>query len=302
MANFPLGGTVNIDNTEVETTGTITTSSTSIVATLGEASMVSVSISGTYAGVNATWEVSNDNSVWVATQALRTDTGAAATTTGVITSNATVAYHVACQGMRYMRIRSTAYTSGTANVKIRSIAVASPNIVTLGATASVTADTEITAAAASADSLANPTVGQVGAINSVFNGSSWDRQRGNSNVTVDSSSARTASGNGANGTNHNGRGMQFFLNVTAVSGTTPTMTVRLQYSFDGTTYMDADTTNLQTASISTTGLYRLMVYPGVTTVANLSKNDCLPRNWRAAWTIAGTTPSFTFTSTASYVA
>lgn len=300
MANFPLGGTVNIDNTQTETTGTITTSSGTIVVDGSETNMVSVFVYGTYAGVNFTTEVSSDNTNWVACQMYRTDTGAVSTTTGVITSNATVAYHVACQGMRYMRIRSTAYTSGTMNVKIRAISVSSPNVVTLGASPVV--DTELPAAAAMADGIANATTPQIGASVNGFNGTTWDRFRNNANIAVDTSSARTASGTGVTGVNYNWKGMHLCLKVTAVSGTTPTMTVRLQRSDDGgTTWIDWDTTNLQTASISTTGTYWLTVYPGIATAANASRNDILPRTWRCAWTIGGTTPSFTFTTTAQYV-
>ena len=57
----------------------------------------------------------------------------------------------------------------------------------------------------------------------------------------------------------------------------------------GTTWVDWDTTNLQTAAITGTGTYWLSVYPGIATAANASRNDILPRNFRAAWTISGGT-------------
>ena len=40
----------------------------------------------------------------------------------------------------------------------------------------------------------------------------------------------------------------------------------------------------------------LAVYPGVTSAANAAVSYPLPRTWRVAWTIGGTTPSFSITS------
>lgn len=157
-------------------------------------------------------------------------------------------------------------------------------------------------AAASADALANPTVTQIGVAGLLFNNASWDRERNNHIVAVEASSAKTASGNGATQTNFNARGVFVWVNVTAVSGTTPTLAVRLQWSPDGgTTWIDVDTTNAQTASITATGTAVLRVYPGIATAANASLNMPLPRTWRLAWAVTGTTPSFTFAAQASYI-
>jgi hypothetical protein len=45
----------------------------------------------------------------------------------------------------------------------------------------------------------------------------------------------------------------------------------------------------------------IKVYPGITAAAAAAANLPLPRVWRLAWVIGGTTPSFTFTTTASYI-
>jgi hypothetical protein len=157
-------------------------------------------------------------------------------------------------------------------------------------------------AAASADALANPTVTQLAALGLQFNGTTWDRERNNHNVAIEASSAKTTTGNGATQTNFNAVGVFVWINVTAVTGTTPTLTVRLQWSPDGgTTWVDLDTTNAQTASITATGASVLRVYPGMATTANASLNSPLPRTWRIAWTIGGTTPSFTFSAQAAYI-
>jgi hypothetical protein len=168
-------------------------------------------------------------------------------------------------------------------------------------TGSNVVDTELPTAAALADATANPTTPVVGAAAELFNNATWDRARNNYNLNLDTSSARTTSANGATGTNHNARGAEIFVNVTAVSGTTPTLAVRLQESYDGTNFRDVDTTNLQTASITANGIYKLVVYPGLPTAANASLNGVLPRTFRLAWTIGGTTPSFTFATYVNFI-
>lgn len=168
-------------------------------------------------------------------------------------------------------------------------------------------DTEITTAAASADALANPTVGQVGAIPSLFNGTTWDRFRGNINTTTGDTGAKTTTFAGATQTNYNHAGAIITLVVGAVTGTTPSMTPQLQYSDDGGTTW----TNYGPAmpAITATGTHILVVYPANTsqaagvTPANLTtggasttvNNAPMPRTWRLNYTISGTTPSLTIT-------
>ena len=128
----------------------------------------------------------------------------------------------------------------------------------------------------------------------LFNNSTWDRARNNFVTTADSSAARTATVAGTTVTNYNARGAVITINVTAASGTTPTLVAKLQYSPDGgTTWIDY-TTKPVTATISTTGQTTLVVYPGVTEVANAAVSLPLPRTIRMHYTIGGVSPSFTF--------
>lgn len=100
-------------------------------------------------------------------------------------------------------------------------------------------------------------------------------------VSAEASAARTASGNSATAlTNASGRNAHFFVNVTAATGTTPTLVVRVQIQ-DPVGLGWIDLPGAATASITGTGLTLL-------TVTNL------PRTYRLAWVIGGTTPSFTF--------
>lgn len=73
-----------------------------------------------------------------------------------------------------------------------------------------------------------------------------------------------------------------FLDVTAASGTGPTLDVKLQTSVDNATWYDCGVSVAQQ-----TGVAR----PAVVKATNLG------RYLRAVWTVGGTTPSFTFSIT-----
>lgn len=107
--------------TQTAATGTITTA-TSVVGgatDYGSAGNITVTIDGTYAGVNATFEVSDDaGTTWYATQGQRIDSGVAQSATGVLASNSLAAWNFSMLGYNRFRVRATAYTSGTANVAI----------------------------------------------------------------------------------------------------------------------------------------------------------------------------------------
>lgn len=123
----------------------------------------------------------------------------------------------------------------------------------------------------------------------------------NESVVVDESAARTATGVGSTAVNVDGRGAFIQVDVSAHSGTTPTLVVKVQASVDGVNFFDLDATNATTASINTDARFVIKVYPGLPTVANGSCNSPLPRFWRLAWTIGGTSPSFTFSTSATYI-
>jgi hypothetical protein len=114
--------------------------------------------------------------------------------------------------------------------------------------------------------------------------------------------AKTATFNGATITNTMAKGVQVVFNIGAVTGTTPTMVCKLQGSADaGTTWYDVP--NGSTATLTSTGVYGIMVYPSITTVAGTTTtgttaavNAAIPRTWRVVYTIGGTTPSFTLTN------
>lgn len=162
---------------------------------------------------------------------------------------------------------------------------------------------QLTASAAMADAFANPTLGKQAVLNLVYNGSTWDLQRGMSgNLTTGDTGAKTATGNGATITNVGNKGVQLLINMGAVTGTSPTCVIKLQGSVDGgTTWYDVP--GATTASLVATGVFGITLYPGLPTTAGTTTsgttaqcNAVLPRTWRAVWTIGGTTPSFTLTN------
>jgi hypothetical protein len=91
---------------------------------------------------------------------------------------------------------------------------------------------------------------------------------------------------------HQSKGCLIFINVTAISGTSPTLTVTLKGvdSVSGASY-----TILASAAINATGMTVLRVYPGLTAAANSVANDVTPIQARIDTTIGGTTPSVTAT-------
>lgn len=101
------------------------------------------------------------------------------------------------------------------------------------------------------------------------------------------SAARTVSGNSEWFDNPNGDALLSFLNVTAASGTTPTLNVKIQGEDpnDGAAY-DVGSVHAQ---LTAAGRNTLMLLP---------ISSFLPARWRYAWTIGGTTPSFTFSLSA----
>lgn len=138
----------------------------------------------------------------------------------------------------------------------------------------------------------------------VFNGTSWDRQRSGVSVatTTGDTGAKVATGNGATQTNVGSNGLDLFIVLGTVSGTTPTCVFKLQGSVDGGTNW-YDIPGAATASLIASTNVGISIYPSlattvgsVTTGTIATASQALPRTWRVVWTIGGTTPSFAITS------
>jgi len=104
----------------------------------------------------------------------------------------------------------------------------------------------------------------------------------------------SAASAGVNGTDQNcgsAKGALVFIDITAISGTSPTLTVTLQGKSPTGLYY----TILASSALTATGLTVLKVYPGLTAAANTVANDVLPEAYRVITAIGGTGPSVTAT-------
>lgn len=126
---------------------------------------------------------------------------------------------------------------------------------------------------------ANPTLTKIQTFPTRFNGTTWDLQTANQNLTLLASAARTNAGAphaSADQTNHNARGVHVVIDVTAIVSTPSiTLTIEGKDEISGKYY-----TMLTSAAITGTGTTVLKVYPGITASANVAVSDILPRTWR----------------------
>lgn len=111
-------------------------------------------------------------------------------------------------------------------------------------------------------------------------------------VTAMVLTAASASTNGADIDNLSSSGAHMVIDITAITGTTPTATFTLQGkdAVSGKYY-----TILASAALNATGTTVLKVGPALTAAANLVANDILPPVLRVIVTIGGTTPAVTAT-------
>lgn len=100
------------------------------------------------------------------------------------------------------------------------------------------------------------------------------------NISVRASSAATASGQSAAVRCANVEQVSLLVDVTAVTGTSPSMTLSVEWSDDGTTWFAPDVADAFTAI--------------TTAVKRAREFDVKAPFMRVVWTITGTTPSFTF--------
>ena len=111
--------------------------------------------------------------------------------------------------------------------------------------------------------------------NSAFNGTTWDRWRNNTDLTLLASAARTATLQSSDQTNYNGCGVHVVLDVTNAGTGSITLTIQAKDALSGKYY-----TLLAGAAVTTNSTNVYKVYPGLAASANVSANDLLTRTWR----------------------
>ena len=108
----------------------------------------------------------------------------------------------------------------------------------------------------------------------------------NKSVSVFASSARTATENSSDQTNDNARGVRLFLDITAASGSSPTLDVKVQTK-DPVSDSYVDLTGAAFAQQNSTATLDLVVYPGIGETANRAVSDVLSSVWRVVATYGG---------------
>ena len=117
-------------------------------------------------------------------------------------------------------------------------------------------------------------------------------------IVVATLAAATVSGNSTDQVDIDGRGVQLVIDITAITGTTPSAT----FSVQGKDMASGKYYNLLTSvALTAVGTTVLTIYPGIAASANVSANTVIPRVFRVSYTISGTTPVVTATIGASII-
>lgn len=212
---------------------------------------------GTFAGINCTFEGSLEatgDTNWFAVQAVRSNANTIELTTGVLGAAPAYAWELSVNALRRVRVRATARTSGTQSWRFVQGTYATEPIPAVQVSATQPVSGTVTATVGGA-TLALPTI-----------------------VADVASAALTTTTTTAAVTPAAGQSYSIDIPVTVVSGTTPTLDVVVQESDDtGTNWFDV----FQFPRITATGIYR-------SPPLRLRGNRV-----RYVQTVAGTTPSFT---------
>lgn len=97
------------------------------------------------------------------------------------------------------------------------------------------------------------------------------------------------------------RGAKIYVDASAVSGTSPTLDLKVQTK-DPSTGDWIDLPGAVFAQITAAAAQNLTIYPGIAETGNVSVSDVLSRNWRLHGTVGGSdTPTVTFSAGVSYI-
>lgn len=122
----------------------------------------------------------------------------------------------------------------------------------------------------------------------------------NEDFVVFDAQTMTETTNSADQQNYHYRGMRLLLDVTAISGASPTLDVKLQWK-ERKTGKYTDLPGAAFSQKTATGQDELAVYPGIAETANETVSDILPRHWRAVATLGASTSTVTLTLAGSLI-
>ena len=205
-------------------------------------------------------------------------------------------YILPCSGYHFVRARISSYTDGTVTIIAHGTS----------ASAYVQPSTYIVTDN-SADGRSVGTVSNFSGTERVlavgpflFNNTNWDRQRGNTELTLLASAARTATTNSSDQTNYNHRGVLVTLDVTAITDT-PSIVLKIQAKDPVSSKYE---TLLEAAAVTATGTHSYVVYPAGDMAAAEDVVEAqpfpLPRTWRVSVEHADT-DSITYSVGASMI-
>lgn len=101
------------------TTGTITANAQTVVVDVTKASNVCLYVTGTFSTINLTFEASIDGgTTWFAVQMVRSNANTVELTTGNLSAAPAYSWEASVNAYTNFRVRATAFTSGTMNVRI----------------------------------------------------------------------------------------------------------------------------------------------------------------------------------------
>ena len=140
--------------------GSITASAQSIAMDVSDIGTVALMCSGTFAGVNCTFEASLDSTdgttgTWFGIQALRSNANTIELVTGVLGAAPAYCWDIPVAGYKYIRVRSTAWTSGTQVWMMRGHAAAVESIPYIPTTITSSGTSTTTPAAPTTHTLAS---------------------------------------------------------------------------------------------------------------------------------------------------
>jgi hypothetical protein len=143
---------------------------------------------------------------------------------------------------------------------------------------SITNGTTGISGATCADGLSNVAGLAANAQRLTFNGTNWDRVRGNVDATLLAAAFRTATTSAADQTNYNNLGVHVILDVTSLSAGSLTLKIEGKDSTSGKYFA-----LLTGPMITATGTFIYSLYPGIAAGTNAA-NSVLPRVWRVTVT------------------
>lgn len=238
---------------------------------------ISVQVTAAATSGTLTFQGSNDNSTFVSVVM----NPLATVSPTPVTTTATAGIWTGPVSFRYFRVRMTTYSSGSATgvAELSAAPYVYPSPSNLVAAQASNGIVVQPLNFSSSDATANSGIATyTTATPFTHNGTSWDRLRGNMDVAVLASAARTTTQTGADTTNYNGRGVRIVLDTTVAS--TGSVTLSIQGKDANGVYY----TLLSGAAVTTVSTNVYEVFPGATVTANVSANTLLPRVWRVVVT------------------